>query len=180
MRNQASFRILALVALAALFELHCSHPNRASLRLKARPGSPPGDSTPLAGVTLHLLDIDPIDLVVTGVEDHTPHGERVYQDHPRLKELANLMNARRQAAYSLGPDVFLFLSQSRPLWEPRVIKSAQTDAEGNARLDGIKPGSYRLIGYIEAPGREAFWDRQVAVDEGDNEVVLESSNALHF
>jgi hypothetical protein len=131
-------------------------------------------------VTLHLLDIDPIDLVVTGADDLTPAGEQVYRAHPRLKELAKLMNARRQAAYSLGPDVFLFLDQSRPMWEPRIIESAQTDAQGNALLDGLRPGRYRLIGYIEAPGGEAFWDRQVVIEDGDNEVVLERGNALYF
>lgn len=135
---------------------------------------------PLAQATFHLLDVDPINLVMTGGDEHTPWGEEVYNAHPNLRELASLLSARRQAAYSLGPDVFLFLEQSRPLWKAHVIRSVQTDMAGNARLVDLKPGSYWLMGYSEMHEAGAFWVQQVDIKDGANEVVLERSNALYF
>jgi hypothetical protein len=167
MRNYLYSRILALLILSALLNLQCSCSTRTSLRLRVRPRSAPVSSTPPPRVTVHLLDIDPID------------GE-VYNADPKLKELAGLMNARRQEAYSLGPDVFLFLDQSRPIWEPHVIRSVETDGQGNARLDDLKPGRYWLMAYSQAQVRDAFWAQQLTVKEGDNEVVLEPGNALYF
>ena len=171
MRNHSSLRILALVALSILFSLQCSCSRRISLRLRVQT-----DSTRQAALTAHLLDIDPIELVLAGADDQSPQGREVYRAHPKLEQLAGLMNARRQAAYSLGPDVFLFLEQSRPLWEPHVVATLRTDAEGRAGIDGLSPGNYWLMGYSE----ESFWVRPVAVREGDNVVILDRSNALYF
>jgi hypothetical protein len=176
MKNYPPLQILALVILSSLFTLHCSYSRPTSLRVRVRLDSGSVYSMSLERVAVHLLDVDPINLVLTGSEEHT----EVYRAHPRLKVLAGVMNARRQAAYSLGPDVFLFLDQSRPLWEPHVIKSMQTDAEGDARLDDLKPGSYWLMGYSEGQEREAFWIQQIMVKVGDNEIVLEPGNALYI
>nr|AIA14048.1 Unknown Function [uncultured bacterium] len=175
MRNPLFLQVFALVSLSILFSLQCSCSRGTSVILKVHT-----DSTREAGVTAHLLDIDPINLVATGADEQSPQGQEVYRAHPKLKQLAGLMNARRREAYSLGPDVFLFLHQSRPLWEPHVIGSLRTDAEGEARIDGLKPGNYWLMGYGEARGSESFWVRPVAVKEGYNVVVLERSNALYF
>ena len=180
MRNQSPHRLLALVIVSALFSLGCSSSRRSSLQLKSRSQSASGDSAPLAQATFHLLDVDPITLVMTGADEHTPWGGEVYRAHPNLRGLAGLMSARRQAAYSLGPDVFLFLEQSRPLWEAHVIRSVRTDMAGNARLDDLKPGSYWLMGYSETPEAGAFWVQQVDIKEGTHDVVLERSNALYF
>lgn len=163
--------MLALVMLSSLFALHCSYPRTASLQLRVRP---------VSKVAVHLLDIDPINMVLTGGEEHTDLEAEVYRAHPRLKVLAGVLNARRQSAYSLGPDVFLFLDQSRPLWEPHAIRSIETNAEGDARLDNLKPGSYWLMVYSDVQEEEAFWLRQIMIKDGDNEVVLEPGDALYI
>ena len=171
MKNRLSLQILAFVSLSILLSLQCSCSRRVSLRLRVDT-----DSTRHEGLTAHLLDTDPINLVMTGADEQSPQGQEVYRAHPKLKQLAALLNARRQAAYSPGPDVFLFLDQSRPLWEPHVIETLQPDAEGGAGIDGLRPGNYWLM----ARSEEAFWVQPVAVTEGDNVVVLDRSNALYF
>lgn len=178
MRSRSRPRIAGLVILSVLFNLNSSCSPRASLRLSVGSGARSAPSPPPRAI-VHLLDIDPIELVSTGGDEQSPRAAEAYRAHPRLKELAGLMNARRQAAYSLGPDVFLFLDQSRPVWEPHVLRSAQTDAEGRAKLDDLAPGSYWLMCYCEEPGSEAFWSRRVMIEDGANEVALERSEALY-
>lgn len=158
MRNYSLSRILALLVLSTLLNLQCSCSTRTSLRLKLRPPSQ---------VTVYLLDTDPID-------------RELYSADAKLKEMASLMNARRREAYSLGPDVFLFLDQSKPVWEPHVVRSVETDGEGNARLDDLQPGSYWLMAYSRTQVRDALWLQQVTIKEGDNEAVLEPGNALYL
>lgn len=177
MKYYPRLRILALLILSSLFTLHCSYSQQTTLRLRVRLDSNSGHSMSPEQRAFHLLDTDPINLVLTASEEHTAE---VYRAHPRLKILAGVLNARRQSAYSLGPDVFLFLDQSKPLWEPHVIRSIETDAEGNARLDNLTAGSYWLMVYSEAPERQAFWLQQVMVKDGDNEVVLRPDNALYI
>jgi hypothetical protein len=138
------------------------------------------DSSAHANATFYLLDDDPIYIVMNGGNEQTLQSADVYRKHPRLQVLAGKMNARRQGAYSLGPDVFLLVEQSRPLWEPHVIRSVQTDVLGHSRLDDLKPGSYWLMGYIQTEEQEAFWLQSITVKVGANEIVLERSNALYF
>ena len=178
MNNYPRLRIIALLILSGLFTLYCSHSQSTSLRLKIRLDSNSGNS--VEQVAVHLLDTDPISLVATGSEEHTARGAEVYRAHPRLKVFAGTLNARRQSAYSLGPDVFLFLDQSRPLWEPHIIRSTETDVEGGARLDDLAAGSYWLMAYRKVPEMSAFWIQQVTVKNGDNEVVLRPDNALYI
>lgn len=172
--------IVALVISAVLINLECSPWRRPSLQLKSRSHSSSGDSMPLSKITFHLLDVDPIYLVMSGRDEDTPQGVEVHSAHPRLKVLAGKLNARRFGGYSLSSDVFLFMDQSRPFWKAHVIRSGQTDMAGNARLDDLKPGSYWLMGYSQVRQAEAFWVQQVDIKNGNNEVVLERNNALYF
>ncbi|HEX6728985.1 MAG TPA: carboxypeptidase-like regulatory domain-containing protein, partial [Pyrinomonadaceae bacterium] len=137
-------------------------------------------STPRPAVTFHLLDVDPIYLVMNGGLESMPQGGEVYKEHPRLKTLAGKLNARRLGGYSLSLDVFLFLDQSRPLWESHVIRSGQTDATGNAVLDDLAKGTYWLVAYSRASGGEAFWLQQIDIKDGATEVELLRSNALYI
>lgn len=165
MRNLSCPVILALVITSILPDVACFSSRRSSLQIKLRQqGS--GDATHRAAVTFHLLDVDPIYLVLNGGLDSTPQGAEVYKEHPRLKTLAGKLNARRFGGYSLSSDVFLFLDQSRPLWESHVIKSGQTDASGNAVLNDLAKGTYWLVAYSRVSGEEAFWAQQVDIKDG--------------
>jgi hypothetical protein len=180
MRNLSCSLIIALVIVSLLFNLECSPSRRPTLQIKSRITSSSGESAGLSPVNLHLLDVDPFHLVMSGGHESTPQGSEVYRVHPRLKILAGTLNARRFGGYSLSPDVFLFIDQSRPLWELHVIKSGQTDSKGNASLEDLTPGSYWLLAYSELRGAEAFWVQQVDIKNGTNEVELQRSNALYI
>lgn len=80
----------------------------------------------------------------------------------------------------MGPDVFLFLDQAKPVWEPHVSRSVETDGEGKAMLDNLKPGIYWLLARSQTQDRNTLWLRQVTIKEGDNEVRLDRDNALYF
>lgn len=179
MRNLPCPVIFALVITSLLFDVACFNSRRPSLQIRLRQLSS-GDATHRSTVAFHLLDVDPIHLVMNGELESTPQGGEVYKEHPKLKTLAGKLNARRFGGYSLSPDAFLFLDQSRPLWESHVIKSGQTDATGNAVLDDLAKGTYWLVAYSRASGEEAFWVQQIDIQEGATEVELLRSNALYF
>lgn len=170
----------ALPVISLSFILSCSNSNRGSLAVEARAVFPAGDPRPIAQVTIHLLDADLIRLAMAEGDEHSPSHDKVHAENPRLKSLAGLMNGRRREAYSLGPDAFLLLEQSRPLWEPHVLRTAETDAEGRASFENLRPGQYWLMCYRWKGGGEAFWNHQVIVEKGTNRVALDEINALYF
>jgi hypothetical protein len=176
MRNQFSAHILALVVLSILFNIECSYSRRPSLRLKVLPDKTSRDTTRIAPITFHLLDDDPLYIVMNERASGT---EQLYREYPKLRVLAGKLNARRFGGYPLGPDVFLLIDQSRPLWEPHIIKSTLTDSEGKSQLDDLKPGNYWLMAYPQAEGKEVLWLQSVTIKEGVTEMVLERGNALY-
>lgn len=180
MRNQAPGHILALVILSILFSAECSYSRRPSLRLRVLPDPTLSESTTFTHVTYHLLNDDPLYLVMNGEDEHTPRAEEVYRANPRLRVLAGKLNARRFGGYSLGPDVFLFMDQSQPLWQPHVIRSGQANVNGYTQLDDLKPGNCWLMVYSHAQGKQAFWLQYLTVKNGATEIVLEPVNALYF
>ncbi len=130
-------------------------------------------------VALFLLDEDPIYLAMNKVPTDQ-QATQVHQANPKLRVLAGKLNARRFGAYSLGPDVFVFLDQSRPLWESHVVRSVQSDRDGSSRVDNLKRGPYWLMGYKQGKETEAFWLQYVTITDGATEVVLERGNALYY
>lgn len=131
--------------------------------------------------TLYLLDADPILLAMAEVNERDAVQARTHREHPRLRMLASLMNARRFAAYRLGTDIAVVLEQSRPLWETHVVRTARTDARGRARFDNLAPGHYWLMCLSERDGGLAFWNPRVTVERGRAEtIMLDQSNALTF
>jgi hypothetical protein len=179
MRNLSCPVILALVIASIFFDVACLSSRRPSLQIKLGQLAS-GDTMHRPAVTFHLLDVDPIYLVMNDGLESTPQGGEVYKEYPRLKTLAGKLNARRFGGYSLSPDVFLFIDQSRPLWESHVIKSGQTDASGNAVLNDLAKGTYWFVAYSRASGEEAFWLQQIDIKLGATEVELLRSNALYF
>jgi hypothetical protein len=171
--------ILALVIIFSIFNVECSNSRRASLQIKLRTQVSSRDLLYPSPVTFHLLDVDPFHLVMSGEHENTPQGSEVYRTHPRLKILAGKLNARRFGGYSLSSDVFLFIDQSRPLWELHVLRSGQTDSSGASSIDNLTPGSYWLLAYSRVPDGESFWVQQVDINAGANEVELQRANALY-
>jgi hypothetical protein len=168
----AASLVAAVIATAAT----CSPPRRAgtaSLHVEARTERGPG-----AGATLYLLDDDLIRLAMAAPTAADPAREAVHREHPRLRMLAGLMHARRYSAYPLGPDVKLLLEQSRPLWEPHVLRAARADDQGRAAFDGLAPGVYWLMCVDERDGRLAFWNLWLTLGRGANEATLDTKNAL--
>lgn len=163
--------VAALIAVAP----SCSsrQAGAATLRVEARSGLEPS-----AGATLYLLDDDFIRLAMAAPGAGDPAREAVHREHPRLRMLAGLMHARRYSAYPLGPDVKLLLEQSRPLWEPHVLRTARADEQGRAAFDGLAPGVYWLMCLDERGGRLAFWNLWLTLARGANEATLDAKNAL--
>ncbi|MDQ3804141.1 MAG: hypothetical protein M3416_09965 [Acidobacteriota bacterium] len=170
---------LAAALIAVTAALACS-PFRqaASLHVEARVEPAPGVARPSAGATVYLLDDDLIRLAMAEADAGDPVRAGVHREHPRLRILAGLMNARRFSAYPLGPDVKLLLEQSRPLWEPHVLRAERADGRGRAAFVGLAPGAYWLMCLDERDGRVAFWNLRLVLGRGANEVTLDAKNAL--
>lgn len=152
---------------------------RASLQVEARVANAPGERQPVPSATLYLLNQNMMKLALAREGGLSSLEERVFRENPDLRKLAGLMNARRREAYSLGPEVVSFMEQSRPLWQPHVIQTAQTDAQGRARFDNLKPGDYWLMGRAGTEGGGvAFWNLTVSIGRGENTVRLEPANSL--
>lgn len=166
--------ILSSFLLATMLVACHSRSNGTSIELNVS-GLPVAD----ASATFYLLDADPFALAMQ-VGGGTGADENVHRAHPQLRTLAGLMNARRREAYSLSRDVFLFLEQSKDLWGPHVIQSVNTDLQGRAAFRQLKPGAYWVMGYVRAPGGEAFWLQPVAVESGVNRLSFNRNNALYF
>ncbi|HWS53143.1 MAG TPA: hypothetical protein VN228_03420 [Pyrinomonadaceae bacterium] len=174
MRRRLALAFSVAAAAVTLAAPACSSFRRAaSLRVEART-----ERGPVAGATLYLLDADLIGLAMAGDDAGDPLRAAVHREHPRLRILAGLMNGRRYSAYPLGPDVRLLLSQSRPLWERRVRRTARADKRGRAAFDGLAPGVYWLMCLDERDGRVAFWNLWLPLGRGASEVTLDNANAL--
>jgi hypothetical protein len=150
----------------------------ASLHVEARVELAPGDARPSAGATVYLLDDDFIRLAMAEADAGDSVRAAVHREHPRLRILAGLLNARRFSAYPLGPDVKLLLAQSRPLWEPHVLRAERADERGRAAFVGLAPGVYWLMCLDERGGRLAFWNLRLELGRGANEITLDAKNAL--
>ena len=170
----------ALLILCGLGWLIIPKLNRASLLMDAQIVRPSGETQAVARETFHLLDADMIMLAMAKGNESSPVREKVYREHPNLGMVAQVMDARRRNAYSLGAEVMSFVEQSRPLWEPHVIQSTRTDAQGRAVFQSLKPGDYWLMGRTEAVGGAAFWNQRVSVSRGDNKITLDQTNALYM
>lgn len=171
---------LILIAGLSLFVARRSQTTRASLLVEARVRYYKADEQPVASATLYLLDQDIIRLaLVKEGEPASPLQEKLFRENPKLRNLAGIMNARRREAYPLSPDVAPFVEQSRPLWQPHVIRTALTDGAGRARFSNLAPGDYWLMCLVEMRGGGvAFWNLFVTVHSGDNSVKLEPLNSL--
>jgi hypothetical protein len=167
----------ALLLLLGLGWLIIPALNRGHLLIETKVS--PDASAPQAAIksTFYLLDTDMMTLAAAG-DKNGDLREKVFRENPQLENLAGIMNARRRAAYSLGPDVVPFIEQSRPLWEPHVIQSVEADSTGGARFQDLKPGDYWLMGRRDWSDGVDFWNMRVTVKRGENRLMLDKTNAL--
>ncbi|MBD0370994.1 MAG: prealbumin-like fold domain-containing protein [Pyrinomonadaceae bacterium] len=171
-----AFALLVLIALAWVGARRLTH---GVLLVSARISDADGRRAPAGSATLYLLDEDMMKLSLFKEGEMSPLQEKVFRENPKLRNLAGIMSARRREAYSLGPEVLQFVEQSRPLWQPHVLQSKETDAEGRATFTDLKPGSYWLMGRFEMrDGGAAFWNLFVPVKRGETSLTLEPANAL--
>lgn len=170
--------VFALLILCGLGWLIIPGLNRGSLLVETQIIRPSGETQAVARETFYLLDADMIMLAMIEGNASSPLREKVYREHPQLGMVAQVMDARRRSAYSLGSEALPFMENSRPLWEPHVIQSAQTDAHGRAVFKSLKPGDYWLMGRMEAGGGAAFWNQRISVSRGANKITLDQNNAL--
>ena len=174
MRRRLALAAGAAAAAAALAAASCSSFRQAaSVRVEART-----ERGPSAGATLYLLDEDLIRLAMAEPDAGDDAQSAVHREHPRLRLLAGLMNGRRFSAYPLGPDVRLLLEQSRPIWEPHVLRAARADERGRAAFEHLAPGDYWLMCVDERDGRVAFWNVKLSLARGANVITLDAKNAL--
>lgn len=152
---------------------------RGSLLVEARLSYMNGGQRPVAFATLYLLDSDMMKLALVKEGETNPLQEQLFREHPNLRTLAGVMNARRREAYSLGPDVVPFMEETRPLWQPHVIQTARTDEEGRTSFQRLEAGDYWLMCRAETQdGGVAFWNLFVRVSRGENHIQLAPQNAL--
>lgn len=152
---------------------------RAHLQVEARVANSVGEQQPVSSATLYLLSQDMMRLALVREGEMSPLEQKVFRENPDLRTLAGLMNGRRREAYSLGPDVTPFMEKSRPLWQPHVVQTSQTDTQGRATFDNLKPGDYWLMARTETPnGGVAFWNLTVSIGRGENGVRLDPGNSL--
>lgn len=152
---------------------------RATLQIEARVSDKLGEQRPAPYATLYLLNQDVIRLALNRKGEPGSLEEKVFRENPELGRLAGLMNARRREAYSLGPEVRVFVEKSRPLWQPHVIQTIETNPEGRADFKDLKPGDYWLMCLTGTEGDGvAFWNLFVTLKSGENNLRLEPSNAL--
>jgi hypothetical protein len=151
---------------------------RTTLLVEARLSSVK-EEQPASRATLYLLERDMMKLALVEAGGPSPLQERVFSEHPKLRHLAALMNVRRREAYSLGPEVLQFVEQSRPLWQPHVLYTTETDMFGRAHFYNLKPGDYWLVCRAETRGGGvAFWNLYVSLHRGEQTVTLEPFNSL--
>lgn len=172
--------MLGLLVLCGLGWLVISRLNRGSLVMEAQLVRPSGETQAVARETFYLLDADMIMLSLIEGNERSPLRDKVYREHPNLGMVAMVMDARRRSAYSLGAEAIPFMENSRPLWEPHVIQSAQTDERGRAVFKSLRPGDYWLLGRIEKRDGAAFWNQRISVFRGDNRITLDQNNALYI
>jgi hypothetical protein len=152
---------------------------RASLQVEARVSDNHAEQRPASGATLYLLNQDMMRLALKEEGERSPPEEKAFRENPELRRLAGLMNARRREAYSLGPEISAFVEKSKPLWQPHVIQTAQTDGQGRAHFYNLKPGDYWLM-CLTGTGDDgvAFWNLSVTLKNGENTLRLDPLNAL--
>lgn len=173
----AAFVILLLAGLVWLIAGHRF--TRTTLLVEAHLANK-GEPLPAAYATLYLLDRDMMRLALVQEGEANPLQQRVFRENPTLRNLAGLMNARRREAYPLGPDVAPFMEQSRPLWQPHIIQTTETDAVGRARFLNLEPGDYWLMCRTgtAADGGVVFWNLFVTIKRGENSTKLDPLNSL--
>lgn len=173
----AAFALLILIALAWVGARRLTH---GVLLVSARISDADGRRAPAGSATLYLLDEDMMKLSLVKEGETSPLQEKVFRENPRLRNLAGIMNARRREAYGLGPEVVTFMEQSRPLWQPHVLQSRETDTEGRATFTDLEPGGYWLMGRasLRGGGGVAFWNLFVPIERGETSLTLEPANAL--
>jgi hypothetical protein len=180
-------RILRLLSIAFALLLLSGLGWFAALRLGARAtlqvdASISGAEQPRASAraVLYLLNQDIFRLALPQGGELTASQERVFREKPELRNLAEVMNARRREAYSLGTEVRRFVEDSRPLWQPRIVQTAQADESGRARFSELEPGDYWLMMLVEtdSAGGVAFWHLPVSLARGENIVKLDPRNSL--
>jgi hypothetical protein len=172
--------MLAFLILCGLGWLVIPRLNRGSLMMEAQIIRPSGETQLAAHESFYLLDVDMILLAMNEGNERSPLREQLEREHPNLKMVARVMDARRRSAYSLGAEAIAFMENSRPLWESHVVRSARTDAQGRAVFESLKPGDYWLMGRTQAGGGAAFWNQRIFVNRGENRIVLDQNNALYL
>lgn len=169
----------ALLLLTALAWVGVRRFTRGVLLVSARVHYPDNERAPASGAVLYLLDEDMMKLALVKEGEMPPAQEKVFRENPTLRNLAGLMNARRREAYSLGPEVASFMEQSRPLWQPHVLQTRETDRDGRATFTNLTPGDYWVMGRVETRGGGiAFWNLPVQVKRGQTSIELDTVNAL--
>src|SRR5215207_10492785 len=100
-RGRANILPLIFALACALLCAGCGAPNKevegGALSVEARVVVG-GEARPVNLETLYLLDADPILLAMAEVNEGDAVQAKVHREHPRLRMLAGLMNARRLAA----------------------------------------------------------------------------------
>lgn len=78
--------------------------------------------------------------------------------------------------------IILMLTKMRGETDTKAhfLKTIMTDSEGRADFGELKAGTYWIIGVTDTRDDYAFWNYKVTVSEGENNLILDQSNATYF
>jgi hypothetical protein len=159
---------------------------KGSLEIEAKIIYNMGGPQPVARQTFYLLDIDPFSLRADDPQFTAKMDAAKTEDEKKLLTLQSanflllkLAVEKKQMKEGSEKAFLGILEISKPFWEDHLIQSVQTDFNGQAKFNNLKPGRYWLIGMTETRAAFAFWNVSVSVGWGENKLLLDQNNSMY-
>lgn len=156
----------------------------ATLKIEAKVIYNMGGPQPVARQSFYLMKVNFIKKYL----DDSEIIEKSYNDDDRLVRrmgIALLMasTSGRFKRDQIDPEsvktLLGTLENMRPVFTPYLVNEVVTDFSGIAEFKDVKPGTYYLMGITETRKGIAFWNVEVGIKRGDNQLILSQENALH-
>lgn len=169
--------LLCIFILCCLSGAACSH--SASLNLEAQIVYTMGGPQPVARQDFYLLDVDPF-LVKQEKQNTSSREEMIYAlSVINWNMFVEQVKLSAEREIPLDKKLIPMVSNSQVFLAPHIVQTVQTDFQGRAVFEKLRPGEYWLMGIAETRSSAAFWNYKVTVNPGENKVLLDQNNALY-